>query len=351
MKKINKKIAVAVSGGVDSGTALALLKDEGHDLIAVFTDHFGCLQSEATNSCCSIESLRMARETAQYLDVPFYKFDFRKYFTERVVEPFVQYYDQGLTPNPCAWCNSRIRFSVLMDKLEAMGVEYMATGHYARIIDGKLYKAEDDGKDQSYFLYDIEKKRLNNIIFPLGEMNKSDVCSIARDKKLPVRKAIESQDLCVFMDDDLGVFLKDKTKIKNGDIVNLDGEIIGEHAGYQNYTIGQRKGLGGLGKKSYVVKIIPSENKIVAGGEQDIYCSAVRFKVSHPEDFSVAQGDRVKIKIRSTQPLTDCLIEDFECVSGICKVRFDVPQRLTAPGQLAVLYNSTEVVGGGEIVE
>ncbi|MFC2048925.1 tRNA 2-thiouridine(34) synthase MnmA, partial [Elusimicrobiota bacterium] len=181
-----KKIAVAVSGGVDSGVALMLLKEQGYDPIAVYCDHFECLMTDTQKACCSIDSLRRARETAEYLQVPFYRINLIKEFKEQITQPFIEYYQKGLTPNPCVWCNSRIRFSILTNKLRGMGYEYFATGHYAKTIGGRLFLAADILKDQTYFLNAVNRKVLEKVIFPLENKLKEETCSIARQKGLPV---------------------------------------------------------------------------------------------------------------------------------------------------------------------
>jgi tRNA-specific 2-thiouridylase len=285
------------------------------------------------------------------LDVPFLKLDLVNEFRENVIDPLIDYYEKGLTPNPCVWCNSRVRFSVLMDKLKAMGFEYLATGHYANIIGGKLFKAEDLKKDQAYFLYDIERGRLKDILFPLGEMNKVDVYDMAHKQRLPVRYSKESQDCCIFMDKDLKAYLSSKIKIKPGRIFDLSGKVVGAHPGYQNFTIGQRRGYGGLGQKSYVVEIIPEDNAIVVGPEEYLFKNHVCFKINKPENFSAKVNDELCVKLRSTHEGANCRIEKLNFEANICKIYFNEPQRSPTPGQSAVLYKRSEVVGGGEIIK
>ncbi len=331
----DKKIAVAVSGGVDSSVALALLKDEGYDLVAVFTSYFGCDQQD---------NLKKAMENAEFLNVPFYKIDFEKDFKEKIVKPFIEYYERGLTPNPCVWCNSKLRFSMLMDKLKSMGIEYLATGHYARIINGRLFRSKDLNKDQSYFLYNIA---LENIIFPLGELYKEEVYKIARKKKFPAIIDRESQDCCILKEKNLYSFLKERVKLEKGKIMNLNGEILGEHPGYQNFTIGQRRGIGGVGKKSYVVNIDPVKNLIVVGDKEDLYRKEVTFKI---ENQNIRKGEKLEAKLRSTHLPAAAIVEKLDFVNFICKISFEKPQFAPTPGQSVVLYRNREVVGGGEIV-
>lgn len=344
------KIAVAVSGGVDSGTALALLKEQNHDLLAVFTDYFPCGESGQTEGCCSMESVRLAAENAEYLSVPFFRLDLTKEFNDRVIKPFIEYYGMGLTPNPCVWCNSRLRFTILMDKLLSMGYEYFATGHYARLNETSLMKAVDPVKDQSYFLYGIDKQRYHRIIFPLGSMLKKEVCRIASEKKLPVRKSKESQDCCLFMGDDMEKYMGERLEVRAGDILNTEGETIGEHAGYQNYTIGQRKGLGGLGRRSYVLSIEPETNRLIVGDKDLLYKNETSFRVLNMENFQTAEGETLAVKLRSTQKPASCTVTKLDFKGNICKISFKNAQLSPVPGQSAVLYRGQEVVGGGEIL-
>ena len=351
----NKKIAVAVSGGVDSGVALFLLKEGGYEVVAVWTDYFECRATSTSSSCCGLDSVRRAGEIAEFLNVPFYKMDFKKEFSEYVIKPFIEYYNRGRTPNPCVWCNTHLRFSRLLDRLKKMGIEYLATGHYAKIVNGRLYRATDKSKDQSYFLYDVEQRRFNNIIFPLGVMKKKDVRKIAGDAKLPVYTAKESQDCCLLMEDNLRSYLMEKVKMKEGEIVNSAGCVIGRHPGYQNFTLGQKSGLGGLEKKMYVVDIIVSENKVVVGEEDKLYKSSISIKID--KKFAevllpkVCEGEKLTVKLRSTQPPAECKVVKLDFKNNICKIKFNKPQRAPTPGQSAVFYREDEVIGGGEIIK
>ncbi|MFC2061939.1 tRNA 2-thiouridine(34) synthase MnmA [Elusimicrobiota bacterium] len=346
----NKKIAVAVSGGVDSGTALFLLKKQGYDVVAVFNNYFECSDAEYSSSCCSIASERKAREVAEYLDVPYYNIDLRKEFKEKVIEPFVEYYTRGLTPNPCIWCNSRLRFSLLVDKLNSMGIEYMATGHYAVLKEGRLFRAGDTSKDQSYFLFDVPRERFKNVIFPVADITKKEVYKIAENEKLPVRDSKESQDCCILMEDNLSSYLKTNINMQEGEIIDQKGEVIGGHPGYQNFTIGQRRGFGGLGEKSYVIGIIPEENRIIVGPDESLFKDGTEIKIN-PDTFFASRGDELHVKLRSTHIPAECSIEDFDFSTNICRIKFKQPQRSPAPGQSAVLYKDDEVVGGGEILK
>ncbi len=346
----SQKIAVAVSGGVDSGVALFLLKQKGYDIIAVFTDYFKCKTSVDSISCCSADSLRRAAQTAEFLNVPFYQMDFRKEFEKNVADLFVEYYNSGRTPNPCVWCNSKLRFSLLIGKLKKIGINYLATGHYAKIINDRLSRATDKKKDQSYFLYDVGVEKFKHIIFPVGEMLKENVYKIAKKNNLPVMDTTESQDCCMLMEEGLQKYLKNKIELTAGEIIDLKGEILGMHYGFQNYTLGQRKGFGGLGKKMYVIDIIPSLNKVVVGNEEDLYKKKIDIKIE-PQKFFAEKGERLQVKLRSTHKSVDCKIEKLNFTANICKISFNKMQRAPTPGQSAVLYRKDEVVGGGEIIK
>lgn len=341
------KVALALSGGVDSATSLYLLKKEGYDVTAVFTDYFKCRTGEGP-ACCSADAVRKARQTAALLDAPFYLMDLKKEFEENVVSPFIDYYSRGLTPNPCIWCNSKIRFGIMAERLFSMGFSFIATGHYARTISGRLFRGRDPKKDQVYFLIGAPKNVLERTIFPLGEFYKKDVFKIATEAGLPPADSEESQDCCIPVEETLNSFLEDKIGAEKGRITDTAGNIIGEHAGIHNYTPGQRKGLGSFGSRKYVVRIVPSENRVIIGDEEDLYSDTVFIMPERELSGKVFQKEELSVKLRSTHIPALCRVE--KSGKGLIKILFDKPQRAPAPGQAAVLYCEDEVIGGGEIV-
>jgi tRNA-specific 2-thiouridylase len=293
---------------------------------------------------------RVARQTATYIGVPFYRINLIEVFNTEVAGPFLDYYSRGITPNPCVMCNSRIRFGVFLDRLRDMGFDRLATGHYARIVDSRIHAGYDDLKDQSYFLHAIPRERLASIMFPLGEMLKKDVKRMAAELKLPARVSSESQDSCILMNKSLSEFVRDRLGPVPGDIVDKTGKLLGRHNGYQNYTIGQRRGLGGLGSRMYVMAIDPEANRVIAGPEEELYSRDFCVKLREPENFDDPLSGSLKVKIRYRHEPASCRIMQLDNSTGICSVSFDEPQRSVTPGQSAVFYRKDMVAGGGEIM-
>jgi tRNA-specific 2-thiouridylase len=346
------KIAVAMSGGIDSSVTAALLKNEGHEvfgltMLVVPTD-------EATNSRVPT----VARQVAQILGIPHHVIDLRDIFAERIVSEFCKQYSLGRTPNPCVRCNRFIKFGILYDKARELGADILATGHYARIekrkSDGRylLKKGVDRRRDQSYFLHTLTQEQLRHTLFPLGTLTKSKVREIAADMKLPVTST-ESREICFIPDNDYIRFLQRHATsgATSGVIKDMQGNVLGEHRGIINYTIGQRKRLGiAAAKPLYVVAIDSQSNTVVVGERQHIYnneCLVSGLNWIAIRELSKHLSVRVKIRYLHTEAEAVVMPETADSV----RVKFKEPQMAITPGQSAVFYNGDVVVGGGTIEE
>jgi tRNA-specific 2-thiouridylase len=345
MKNTIKKIVVAMSGGVDSSVAAALLKEEGHDVIGVTMQIW---PGGKESSCCSLSAVEDARRVANKLGIPYYVLNFKKIFKRKVIDYFISEYECGRTPNPCVKCNQHIKFDALLEKAKGLGVDFLATGHYAKIekIKGKylLKKGIDAKKDQSYFLYSLNQEALSRTIFPLGGLTKQEVRRIAKKFKLNVADKEESQEIC-FVEGNFGELFHPK----EGDIIDLSGKVIGKHKGYQLYTIGQRKGLG-LSRKNpaYVLKIDPKTNTITVGDRGDVYGDdLIAGDLNWISADRIDAPTKVKAKIRYNSPESDA--EILPLSKEKIRVMFKKPQFAITPGQSVVFYDGDTVVGGGII--
>lgn len=360
-----KRVMVAMSGGVDSSVALALLKEQGYECIGVSMQLWDySKKEEATGAtggnCCSLEDLHDARRVADMLGVPFYVVNVEEEFSREVVEYFARSYLEGATPNPCIKCNEIMKFKVLLDKARALEADFLATGHYARIEErgGRraLLKGVDPGKDQSYFLFTMTPDQLGSVLFPVGGLTKGEVRARARELGLKTSEKEESQEICFVEGPGYGEFLAERfaSTSREGEIVDLDGRVLGAHRGLFNYTIGQRKGLGLSGGPYYVVEIDTRENRLVVGRNTDLYSGGLRAGEVNWMDPAfhdqVREGGAeavVKLRYRHRgAPASVALLPD-----GGVEVRFNEPQRAVTPGQAAVFYRGDEVTGGGWITE
>jgi len=372
MKKNKLKVFVATSGGVDSSVALYLLKKQGYDVTAVFikigesieTPDFGI---GLVADSCWIDERRDAMRVASQLDVPFLTFDFEKEYQREVLDYFYKEYKAGRTPNPDVMCNSKIKFSLFWKKANAMGADMMATGHYARITSLRhsreggnpgLFVSKDKEKDQSYFIYNLKSKDLEHILFPIGDLEKSDVRKIAKKAKLITAGKKDSQGLCFIGKVNVREFLKKKIKSKKGKVITADGQIVGEHEGVWFYTIGQRRGLGvyGGGIPYFVVDKDVKKNIVIVAKEKDekkYYKDELILEdVSWVFD-SLKLPLECKARIRYRAKLEKCKIMchpklDSGSKNNL-KVKFIKPQRAISPGQSVVFYKDGEVLGGGVI--
>lgn len=356
----NKTVVIAMSGGVDSSVAAALLKKEGYDLIGITMKTWGYDDiPEKDSGCCSLETIYSARNVAQNLGFNHYTLDFTEKFNEVVISNFISEYLKGNTPNPCVLCNKSIKWGALLEKAESLGADFIATGHYAKVNfnenTGRYFvsAAEDRKKDQSYALWRVSQYALSKTLFPLGKFNKSDIRKIAREMGLKPADTPDSQEICFVPNDNYRDLIELRNpginkKLSGGDLVFKDKK-IGEHKGYPYYTIGQRKGLNvAIGKRLYVSKIDADNNVVFVDEEQFLY-----HKEFYVKEINLMKTDKfdkpikANVKIRYNDSGHSALIE--QTGADKLKVIFESPQKSITPGQSAVFYDGDDVIGGGII--
>jgi tRNA-specific 2-thiouridylase len=353
------KVVVAMSGGVDSSVAAALLVQQGYEVIGMMLRLWSQPGQEDSNRCCTPESMALARRVAAKLDIPFYVVDAKDAFHEAVVGYFLDGYASGGTPNPCLVCNRQIRWGVLLEHALAMGAEYMATGHYARrgtTEDGRqiLLRAVDPTKDQSYVLHVLTQAQLARALFPVGEYPKSEIRRMAEELDLPVHRRRDSQDLCFLAGGDYRAFLRQHLPQEpaGGEILMRDGRSLGWHRGLPFYTIGQRKGLGlSSPQPLYVLEKDLARNALIVGAADELGGSeCLAGPVNWTAGFVPKKPFRASVKIRYTAQPAFAEVTPLED-GTLARARFDVPQRDITPGQAAVFYDQELVVGGGVILQ
>lgn len=367
------KIAVAMSGGVDSSAAAAILREQGHELVGftmqLWNQRRGISVDENGESlpsrCCSLDDVYDARRVAEELGFPFYVLNLEKEFERDVVQPFVNSYLNGETPIPCVACNSRLKFASLDKLATSLGCEKVATGHYARVeFDEatrrhRLLRGRDPQKDQSYFLWELTQDQLSRALFPLGELSKSDARQAARDNQLAVAEKKESQEICFVPDGDYAGFIdrylaaeqQTDRMPRGGDIVTSNGDVIGTHTGIHRYTIGQRRGIGvSQPRPLYVLGIDTAKDQVIVGYDEDLLSE--EFTAAGVNWIALdnpAEPVRAEVRVRYRHTAAPATLRPLE--DNRVRVQFDEPQRAITPGQATVFYRGDEVVGGGWIVK
>lgn len=347
------RILVAMSGGVDSSVAAALLKEQGHTLVGV-TFHLWDAQGEnKVGRCCAPEDRDDARRTCDHLGIPHYVIDEREAFRQDVVEPFLDAYLRGTTPAPCVACNQHVKVTRLVELADRFGCERVATGHYARIVREptgrvRLLRGRDLHKDQSYFLYGVPEAVLSRLEFPLGGFTKDETRAHGERLGVPNFRKPDSQELCFVPDGDIGGFIERERGVKKrGEIRDTSGAVLGQHEGIYRYTVGQRKGLNlGGGPARYVLKVLPSDDAVVVGSDADLFASS--FEATRAAWCSGEPREPFEALVRVRYRAEPAPARVVPQGTRFC-VEFKEPQRAITPGQAAVVYRGDEVVGGGII--
>lgn len=353
------KIVVAMSGGVDSSVAAALLKEQGYEVIGMMLRLWSQPGKESENACCTLEAMTLAEQVAHQLDIPFHTVDAAEPFRNTVVEYFIQSYARGETPNPCLMCNRYIRWGVLRDNAFALGADFIASGHYVRLRrkssgEMQLLRGVDRGKDQAYVLHVLNQVQLRQSLFPVGGYQKSEIRELARKFNLPVASKADSQDLCFLSGGDYRDFLREyaPSTVQPGKIVTRSGRVLGEHQGLANYTIGQRKGLGIAFKEPlYVLKKDVAHNQLIVGVREELGGREMKVaKINWISGKAPEEPIRAEVKIRYRARETWATITPDASDPKAAHVTFDDLQRGITPGQAAVFYQDEICLGGGTIL-
>jgi len=362
-------IAVAMSGGVDSSTVAAMLRADGHNVIGLTMQLWNQrrlagregMPESVQGRCCSLDDVYDARRVAQQIGIPYYVVNHEERFERDVIRPFIEEYVSGRTPIPCSLCNNHLKFDQLLIVAQQIGAERVATGHYARVVFDEaggrwlLKRPADHGKDQTYFLFGLTQEQLSRTMFPLGDMTKPEVRELARLHGLALAEKPDSQEICFVPGGDYKRFIDaylaeqgESLPDQAGDLVTTNGEVIGEHGGIHNFTVGQRKGLGvATGSPLYVIQISSANKQVIVGGDEHLYSRTLSARRVNLIAVDELRGPmRVTVKIRHRHEPAPAIIER---AGDEVLATFDEPQRAITPGQAAVFYNGDVVVGGGWI--
>jgi tRNA-uridine 2-sulfurtransferase len=343
-----KKIFVALSGGVDSAMAAALLQDMGHQVSGAYIKTHSVFQEDVS------DSQKKAETVASALGIPFYVFDFRESFKKIVIDPFLEKIEQGLTPNPCVDCNPRIKFELFWDRAKEMGAELMATGHYVRLVKARgtleIHCGKDKSKDQSYFLWQLNQSHLARTLFPLGNYRKNKIIRMAAKRGLPVSDSEESMEVC-FIPEKNSDFLKENLSFSGGNIIDDRGDKIGEHQGLPLYTIGQRKGIGLPGGPYYVYGRDFSRNVLLVTlndsliWQKKVWCQKAEWVSGNLPEFPVTVQAKIRYRQDKSKAKLSQLNKDTYCLD------FKKAQRAVTPGQSVAFYQGSRLIGGGVIID
>ena len=345
---------VAMSGGVDSSVAAALLTERGHDVVGVTMKLF-CYGDEVPDRpCCSLDSINDARRVCERLGVPHYVLNLESSFGRDVVDDFVQEYARGRTPIPCVRCNTFTKFRDLLRKADAIDADFIATGHYARVVDGGLHRGIDPRKDQSYFLWGIDRAVLRRLVLPVGSLSKQETRARARALGLSVvSEKVESQDICFVPDGDHTKIIArrlgaDAPALAPGPITMIDGRVVGQHSGFARFTIGQRRGLpGGFGAPMYVIAIDPATRSVVIGPRESLLGSGVIARELNWLAERPGIGGKLRLQVRHRAAAVPAEVIRLE--GDEIELALDEPAAAITPGQSLVLYDGERVLGGGVI--
>ncbi|MCI8509049.1 MAG: tRNA 2-thiouridine(34) synthase MnmA [Lachnospiraceae bacterium] len=357
---MKKKVAVGMSGGVDSSVAAYLLKEQGYDVIGVtmqiWQEEDPLVQAE-NGGCCGLSAVDDARRVADMLGIPYYVLNFKREFKESVIDYFMEEYMHARTPNPCIACNRYVKWEALLNRAMELGCDYIATGHYARVCrlpNGRyaLKKSATVRKDQTYALYNLTQDQLSKTLMPVGEYEKEDIRLMAERIGLPVAKKPDSQEICFIPDHDYASYIIKETgkTFPAGNFVDQNGDVLGQHKGIIHYTVGQRKGLGiSLGTPAFVTDIRPETNEVVIGSDKDTYHDSLLGNQVNFMSVDKPEGElRVTAKIRYSHQGAPCRIRMVG--EDIISCQFEEPVRAITPGQAVVFYDGDLVAGGATIM-